>query len=419
MWDPYAEFETAVLPNGLTIHAAHWPGRPWVKMGFVVHSGARHDLPGLEGTAHFVEHMVSANAPLPTRELTAFFTNGGGSVSLGCTSYYATTYQFTVPNKRPQIEKALTIFGEMLLGSTFENFLEREHVVIADEINRRYTVSLEREIRWRRKRALYGNHWFARSLAPDGSIETVNSIEQDDLQRFYDANYTPSNMQIVCVGSLAIGELVQFLEASPFGKSKPGSRQPMPVPLHVVNPPSENRCVLEFSKHFGNQHGMDAAAYTTVAVLPGTLSNETVRLAVAMLGDVLHEEIRQKRAWTYGIGVSRYFSQEFYEVEIGCRSLSLGAVDEIESVVSECIESLQHQQDLFEEIKEERCARFEMADLTASDVRSGAIADLCVKQRISSNMEDHSHLLAVNLDDMRKVIEYLRPERRWTFLRVP
>ena len=59
MWDPYSEFRTATLPNGLTVHAAHWPGRPWESVGVLIHSGAEQDPFGLEGLSHFVEHLVS------------------------------------------------------------------------------------------------------------------------------------------------------------------------------------------------------------------------------------------------------------------------------------------------------------------------------------------------------------------------
>jgi predicted Zn-dependent peptidase len=419
MWDPYAEFETAVLPNGLTVHAAHWPGRPWVKMGFVVHSGARHDPVGKEGTAHFVEHMVTDNAPLPTRELTTFFTNLGGSVNLGSTSYFATTYKFTIPSARSHVEKAFDIFGNMLLGSALDSYLERERAVINDEIRRKYPISLERETRWRRKRSLYSNHWFARSLTPAGSVETVKNISQEDLQSFYDTNYTPSNMQIVCVGSMNVGELARMLEASPFGMVKPGVRQPLPEPLEWVNKPSENRCVIEFSKHFGTQSALHTAGYASVAVLPGTLSYWAVILATAMLGEELHEEIREKRAWTYGMRVSRYSFQELYEVEIDCSSLTLSAIDEIENAVDQCIESLRFRDDLFDKTKRERCAGFDMADLTANDVRGGAMSDLCEYQRITSYAEDYSGLMSVTMDSVRNVLEYLRPERRWTILRVP
>ena len=61
MYDPYADFEKATLPNGLQVYAAYWPDRPWQYVGFVLHSGANTDPEDLPGVAHFVEHLVSRN----------------------------------------------------------------------------------------------------------------------------------------------------------------------------------------------------------------------------------------------------------------------------------------------------------------------------------------------------------------------
>jgi predicted Zn-dependent peptidase len=74
MWDPYSQFETRVLDNGLTIHVLHGPERPGVRFVFGIHSGARHDLPGKEGTAHFMEHLVHRNGGSSLDELRDFLS---------------------------------------------------------------------------------------------------------------------------------------------------------------------------------------------------------------------------------------------------------------------------------------------------------------------------------------------------------
>src|SRR3990167_2964008 len=114
MWDPFAEFQSAMLPNGLRVHVASWPYRPWVSVGFIIHAGARLDKVGFEGTAHFVEHLVSRNTPLTYRKINDFFEESGGGVSLGATSHHRTYYNFFVPLRK--FEEALQIFGSMLLS---------------------------------------------------------------------------------------------------------------------------------------------------------------------------------------------------------------------------------------------------------------------------------------------------------------
>ena len=142
MWDPYAEFESAVLPNGLTVYASHWPDRPWETISFLVHTGASSDPVGLEGVAHFVEHMVSKNTVVPYDDIRSFFEVCGGYASLGTTGYPYTTYEFFVPTDATILSQALNIFGNMLFQAMLEQFLERERSVITGEFRQSYPAQL-------------------------------------------------------------------------------------------------------------------------------------------------------------------------------------------------------------------------------------------------------------------------------------
>ncbi|MBI5816885.1 MAG: insulinase family protein [Candidatus Yonathbacteria bacterium] len=166
MWDPYAEFETAVLPNGLTVHAAHWSGRPWEAMGFLVHTGAEHDPIGLEGLAHFVEHMVSKNASIPYKDIKTFFVGSGGSVDLGTTGYPYTHYRFFVPADKNILAGAFSIFGHMLLSAKLERFIERERQVIVGEFHRRYPVKFKFDLDMRKRKMLHAGCWSERIVRP-------------------------------------------------------------------------------------------------------------------------------------------------------------------------------------------------------------------------------------------------------------
>ena len=141
MWDPYSEFESATLPNGLQVHAAHWEKRPWQAVGFVIHSGAEQDPVGLEGLIHFVEHLVSKNTPTSLKDMEMFFNDCGGSANFGMTGYGDSKYRFFVPADRAVITRAFDMFGQMLLQGRLERFVERERQVIIGEFHRRYPVN--------------------------------------------------------------------------------------------------------------------------------------------------------------------------------------------------------------------------------------------------------------------------------------
>jgi predicted Zn-dependent peptidase len=414
MWDPYAEFQSATLPNGLTVYVAHWPGRPWEAMGFLIHSGAEHDPIGLEGLAHFVEHLVSENANVSKKDLIAFFQNCGGMVSLGITDYPYMLYRFFVPIDKAIITRAFSIFGYMLLSAKLEKSIERERQVIIGEFHQHYPVEFKFDLDMRQHKALYAGYWLERFVRPLGNPESVGRITQSDLQSYYDTHYTPANMSIVGVGGMRLQGLVELLSESPFAMTKKGVRTPLPTPVTDVAPPSENRYVFEASKHIRTP--VEVGSYRSVAKIPGNINGQVIRIMKEMLYEILNEEVRERRAWAYGINAYRYNFRYFYEFSISCSALALEAIDGIEEVVERCITSVGDREDLFERAKRRALASNFMIDSAGKGVCDGALDDLAKYHRIISLTEIGDDLERVTMSDVRNLLQWLRPERRWTLI---
>jgi len=419
MWDPYAEFESTTLPNGLTIHAAHWAGRPWEAMGFLIHSGAEHDPIDLEGTAHFVEHLISENAPMPCKELKEFFEGNGGKVSLGSTSWHRTQYDFWMPIDPAVFSKALSLFGTALFSAKLQKFVERERQVIIAEFHRKYVHKITYDLAVRENCALYPGYWLERSMTPLGYPESIARISQDDLQSYYDTHYTPANISIVGVGGLTLEELAKFVSESPFAVEKPGTRTQLPTPITDINPPSETRYVFEISQHLKTEVPFEVGGYKSVTVMPTGGATMAVKMLSQMLDETLTEQVRERRAMTYHISSSFYNHRHFYEFEITCNRLEVAALDEIENIIEACIGSTYDHIDLFQ--KEKRCglAAAFMIDPKARDICDGALKDLANHQSISSLAEDARDIEALTMDDIRKLLQWLKPERRWTCVTTP
>ena len=93
MWDPYAELQRFQLSNGLSVYLGTW-NRPWLKAAMMVHSGAREDPEGKEGTAHFLEHLLIENVQPWTYETARqYFQRFGGSAVFGKTYYDGASYE--------------------------------------------------------------------------------------------------------------------------------------------------------------------------------------------------------------------------------------------------------------------------------------------------------------------------------------
>jgi predicted Zn-dependent peptidase len=417
MWDPYAEFQTAILSNGLTVHAAHWPERPWEAMGFLLHSGAEYDPIGLEGLAHFIEHLVSENANVSKKDLTAFFEDCGGMVSLGTTGYPYTRYRFFVPTDKVILARAFSIFGYMLLSAKLEKFIERERQVIIGEFHRKYPFKFKLDLDVREHKALYAGYWLERFVCPLGNPESVGRITKSDLQSHYDTHYTPANMSIVGVGGMTLEELVELLSESPFATSKKGVRTPLPIPAIDVVPPSETRYVFEVSKHITMP--IEVGAYRSVAKIPGNINGRVIRIMKEMFNKVLNEEVRERRAWAYAIDSSRHNFRHFYEFSINCGAIALKAIGDIEEVIEVCIASMGDREDLFEQAKRCALASNFMIDPTGKGICDGVLGDLADNQRIISLGEIGNDLDRVTIEDIRNSLQWLRSERRWTLIMRP
>lgn len=417
MWDPYAEFQSATLSNGLTVHATHLLGRPWEAIGFLIHSGAEHDPIRLEGLAHFVEHVVSGNTDVSKKDMKAFFEECGGTVDLGRTGYPYTHYRFFVPTDKAIIARAFSMFGHMLFSAKLEKFIEHERQVIIGEFQSHYKLKSSLDLDVRERKVLYAGDFLERFVRPLGNPESVGRITQSELQLHYDMHYTPANMSIVGVGGMQLSELVELLSESPFATNKKGVRTPLPIPATDVTPPSETRHVFEVSKHITVP--IEVGAYRSVAKIPGNINGRVICIMEEIFNEILFEEVRERRAWTYAIDSSRYNFRHFYEFSINCDALALKAIDKIEKVIEVCIILMSDREDLFERSKRCALASNFMIDPTGRSVRDGALKDLAEYQRIISLTEISDDFERVTMSDVRYALQWLRPERRWTLITKP
>ncbi len=417
MWDPYAEFETAVMQNGITVHAAHWPNRQWQAMGFVINSGAEQDPPGLEGLAHFVEHVICENAIVPRSSIDALFEDCGGGVNLGATGFPFTKWSFFVPIDKEILAKAFSIFGHMLLSCQLEKFIERERRVILAEFNRSFKAKELIELGWRQRRALYKDTFLERFLSPLGIPESLERIGQTDLQSFYDGHYNPANMHVVGVGGMTVGELANLLFQSPFGINKRGERTPLPKKFSDISPLLETHYVFEASKY--STLSVNVGAYESKTKIPASINFWVIRILRDMFREVLYEELRERRSWTYSATASVYNFRQFYEFSIECKSFELEALDEIEGVIEVCIASIGDREDLFDQTKLRVVADNLLIDANGREIRNGAMDAVANRHRVVSLDEYDEDIRKITMTDIRAALRWLTPEMRYTMILKP
>jgi predicted Zn-dependent peptidase len=416
MFDPYSGFESCVLGNGLTVYASQWKDRPWEHVGFVVHSGAASDPNGLEGMAHFVEHLLSKNVSLPYEELKEFFNRYGGGAKFGSTVYQTTSYSFFVPIQPAVLAQAFSLVAEMLLGAKLENFVERERNVVKAEITKKYPTEFSLDIALRERRMLYHDCWLGRVVRSFGFLESVDRITVADLQSFYDQHYVPANISVVAVGGLSLEEVIGVISESSFSLKKDGVRNPPIAPLSELAPPLENRYEVDLSDHLKTvaKNGV----YFSGARIPMSIKPATLSLTSMFLDKILRRELRDKRAWTYAASSGWINYRCCYQFNINCEAFVVTALSEIEAVVNDCIMMIDNN-DLLEEMRTRKLATFSMLDVSGGRVCDAVMDDVERYGRIISVQELIEAYQSVTMADIREVLSYLRPERRWTAISHP
>jgi predicted Zn-dependent peptidase len=419
MWDPFGEYEKHVLSNGLSIYCAYWPKRSWIAASCLVHSGAKSDPSGYEGTAHFVEHLISRNQQKSYREIQDYFKNLGGSVELGVTAFNRTYYQFFAPISSDSLPKTLELFGNMLFNTRISDFIEEQRQVIISEFYRSFPTDISIQVAKRRNRNVFKGTWKESRVSPLGEHISISNITQKVLQDYIDHYYIPANTSLVFTGGLKPQEIISLLEASPFFVDKPGERTKIGNPDDSCELPIENLYVFETSKHIQMEKPLVSANFQSICRLPGNIPKFLVFLVRDMLTEALFSELRERRGWSYDIHAQTYNFLQFYEFGIEGRGLPLVAMKAVNNVVNDIINSLASNHKLYEKIINQKIAQYAMYDSSAKSINEEVLKDLETNNRVIPGSEEVELLRNTTLRDVENLVYWLQPERRWTMHTVP
>jgi len=418
MLDPYADFERIVLPNGLTVFVSQ-VDRDFEIFGFLVHAGSREDLTEKDGVAHFVEHCVSENVPgyPSSKDIESYFEKQGGFVNLGKTSYLRTTYMCKCQATVEHISRTLDIFGKMLIDAQILKDIELERDIVIQEYHDRHLYKFTPELILHRHACLYPHHRLNAFLCAVGKIDEIENITKENLQRFCDQFYTPANISIVAIGKLSPESVAEFLAKSPFGQSKPGGRTAMEAP-HIPDYSALTRFDIKASLLLGENNLITRGNYESYAVLPGILDTEKISFTENLLRRIFKQEIREKRGWAYRIIMGFDYLQDLYELHLEI-PLKIKALPHIEETVEHCINTALDEKDFFHDVQETFVNDLILEDSSCEEICRTSMNDISRTGRIISHREIIQLRKDITINDIEKVLSYLKPEKRFTIITHP
>ena len=188
------KIHTQTLPNGIrVIHQQ--TDSPAAHFGIILNTGSRDELPGEQGIAHFIEHVIFKG----TKKRKAFHVlsrieDVGGELNAYTTKEETAVYA-TFLNEH--YDRSMELISDIIANSTFpERELEREKEVVMEEINS-YKDSPSELIFDDFDELLFDGHPIARNIL--GTPKLVKSFNRERILRFIDKNYHTDEMVLSSV----------------------------------------------------------------------------------------------------------------------------------------------------------------------------------------------------------------------------
>ncbi|XP_031397805.1 insulin-degrading enzyme-like 1, peroxisomal isoform X3 [Punica granatum] len=210
------EYRRIVLKNSLEVLLISDPDTDKCAASMNVRVGYFSDPPGIEGLAHFLEHMLFfASEKYPLEDsFQKYITEHGGETN-AFTSTEDTNYHFDV--NADSFEEALDRFAQFFIHPLLsENAVERE-IKAVDSENQKNLLSDARRLNQLRKHLSKDCHPFHKfGTGNRDSLDVrpkANGINiRDKLIKFYEENYSANLMNLVVYGKEPLDKLQTLVE---------------------------------------------------------------------------------------------------------------------------------------------------------------------------------------------------------------
>jgi predicted Zn-dependent peptidase len=316
-----ATYESLDLPCGFRLAVATLPQSECAAFSIHVPAGSRDDLPGLAGTAHFVEHMVfKGTQRRDARAISLEVEDVGGSLN-ACTTEDQVVYE--ARGDAESLALLADITADIVWNATFpskEIPVERE--VIAEEIVM-YRESPGDHIGDLISAALWSPHPLGESVS--GSEESIASIKKAELTAFRDRHHFRKDTVIAVAGPFTAATVADILAQHLPQSKDPGSTVPvkeLPKPGHVIDERDTDQLQLALAWRLPGRFDERRHAFRLLSMILGESA-----------GSRLFQELREKRGLCYHVSCDASFFDEVgsFEIHTGLspkgRAEALGCID--------------------------------------------------------------------------------------------
>ncbi|NOU48409.1 MAG: insulinase family protein [Bacteroidales bacterium] len=194
------------FPNGIRLIHRESAGAV-AHAGLMIDTGTRDELPGENGMAHLIEHMMfKGTKKRKAYHVLSRLEHIGGDLNAFTTKEETCIHASFIS---PYYERVIELFSDIFFHSTFpEQELEKEKDVIIDEI-KSYKDSPAEEILDEFENLLFHGHPIGRNIL--GSEENLLKFTRNDIVQFIHNNYSTEKIVIASVGTIKFEVLKKLI----------------------------------------------------------------------------------------------------------------------------------------------------------------------------------------------------------------
>ncbi|MBP5535606.1 MAG: insulinase family protein [Bacteroidales bacterium] len=220
------QYTTHTLPNGLQVLLHRDNSTPLVSLSLLYDVGARDEDPNLTGMAHLLEHLMFSGTeayPDYDREAVSMGGENNAFTNNDCTNYY-----ITLPAEH--LEHAVEVEADRMRNLSISmHSLQTQQQVVTEEYRQRYENQPYGDV-WMLLRPLcYKVHPY-RWCTIGADINHIKQASREDVRRFYDTYYHPSNAILALAGNIDPEQALGIVERH-FGPMAAGCRPQRQLPV--------------------------------------------------------------------------------------------------------------------------------------------------------------------------------------------
>lgn len=280
------------LKNGLKVVFIKKPFSP-VFFEFTMRAGAAYDPVGLEGLAHFSEHMLVSGSSTHSKESFSLILDSVGGMWNAQTGRYSMDVICEVATK-DQFARVKDFYQHALLDfSITDSGVEEEKKIIISEIERAQSNNDRKFSEFLGRVSAAGTRFEYSVL---GTIESVSRITADDVRNFLTQSVSTENSVLVVCGGCEFSDIENIFGDMQFSS---GTKRTLPAePLQIQNGATPAHVTIDTPQTkivalFAGPHPDSRDSY---------LLNFALSYAHSGLASLFYRRIRNEKQLAYSLG---------------------------------------------------------------------------------------------------------------------